>query len=252
MPDLDFLRLYFCFVAFLLGISIGSFLNVLIYRLPLGLNPAKGRSFCPRCNTNLRARDLVPLFSYLFLKGRCRYCHEPISIRYFIVELLTGLVFTLTVYLFGPGPTAFSHIIVFCLLIVIAYIDYDRLYIPNYLTLSVLLVQLIRMLYLEGEEPRFLLITALIPPALLLITSLISKLLSRGGFGFGDIKLALALGAGVYLGTFSYYMILTFLTQFFILLLATLANKSLSKQIAYAPGLVMTYIIYMLTQGFLC
>lgn len=251
MPELDFLRLYFCFVAFLLGISIGSFLNVLIYRLPLGLNPAKGRSFCPNCNTNLRARDLVPLFSYLFLKGRCRYCSQPISIRYFTVELLTGVVFTLTVYLFGPGLLSLSHIAVFSALIVIAYIDYDRNKIPNYLTFFVLIVNLLRVFYLEEARLTDVLMTTLIPASLLLLASLISKFFSGPAFGMGDIKLALALGTGLAYSTIYFYLILTFLTQLIILLRAVIAKNSLLKSFAYAPGLVFTYIVYILVGGFL-
>lgn len=251
MSELDFLRLYSCFVAFLFGISIGSFLNVLIYRLPLGLNPSKGRSFCPNCHTNLKGRDLIPLFSYLFLRGRCRYCAQPISIRYFVVELLTGLVYTTTVFMLGLNPVSLSHLLVFSALIVIAYIDYDKRYIPNYLSLVVLLTNLMRLFLLEGARPVYVLICALVPPLLLLSASLISKLFSGSGFGFGDIKLALALGAGLQYPTLMYYLLLTFLTQVIILMCAKLAYMSDYKTFPYAPGLVATYVVYTLTQGLL-
>lgn len=250
MPEQLLLKAYFCFVAFLFGISIGSFLNVLIYRLPLGLNPAKGRSFCPNCNTSLKGRDLIPLFSYLFLKGRCRYCSQPISIRYFIVELLTGLLYTLTVYLYDVNFVSLAHLASLSALIVIAYIDYDRRIIPNYLTLFVLIVNILRTYYLQGLSPRDILITALVPPALLLGASLLAKFFSKRGFGFGDVKLALALGAGLEFTTFSLYLGLTILSQFIILIGGILANKSPQKKLPYAPSLVATYIIYILTKGF--
>lgn len=81
-------------MAFIFGIVVGSFLNVCIYRLPNDESLVTPPSHCPRCGTRLRSRDLVPLFSYLFLRGKCRYCATPISPRYFTIELISGLLFT--------------------------------------------------------------------------------------------------------------------------------------------------------------
>ncbi len=80
--------------AFIFGITVGSFLNVCIYRLPADASIVTPPSHCPRCNTRLRPADLVPLFSYLCLRGKCRYCKTPISPRYFIIEFVTGALFT--------------------------------------------------------------------------------------------------------------------------------------------------------------
>jgi len=80
--------------SFLFGITVGSFLNVCIYRLPAGESIVHPPSHCPRCNKRLQPADLVPLLSYLALRGKCRYCHTRISPRYFIIELITGLLFT--------------------------------------------------------------------------------------------------------------------------------------------------------------
>lgn len=79
--------------AFIFGITIGSFLNVCIYRLPLGESLSTPPSHCPKCNTRLRTPDLFPLFSFLLLRGRCRYCGVRISWRYFSIELITGFLF---------------------------------------------------------------------------------------------------------------------------------------------------------------
>ncbi len=81
-------------VAFLYGIVVGSFLNVCIYRLPLGESLVAPPSHCPKCHTRLKPRDLFPLLSYLWLGRKCRYCKTPISPRYFIIELISGLLFT--------------------------------------------------------------------------------------------------------------------------------------------------------------
>ena len=81
-------------MAFIFGIVVGSFLNVCIYRLPHDESLVTPPSHCPKCNTRLRSRDLVPMFSFLFLRGRCRYCGVPISWRYITIEFITGLLYT--------------------------------------------------------------------------------------------------------------------------------------------------------------
>ncbi len=90
-------------MAALFGLLIGSFLNVCIYRLPAGITIVRGHSFCPRCKHPLGAADLVPVFSYLLLGRRCRYCSEPISPRYARIELLTGFYYALAAFAFRPG-----------------------------------------------------------------------------------------------------------------------------------------------------
>ena len=96
----------FVFYAALMGLLIGSFLNVCIYRLPAHETITRGRSYCPRCHHDLRGADLVPVVSYLVLGRRCRYCHEPISPRYARIELLTAAFFILTAWLWSPAQTA--------------------------------------------------------------------------------------------------------------------------------------------------
>ena len=89
----------FSFFIFIFGLCVGSFLNVVIYRLPRGLGFVKGRSFCPHCKKKIKWFDNVPLISFILLKGRCRVCHSPISWRYPVVELTTALL-TLLIFNF--------------------------------------------------------------------------------------------------------------------------------------------------------
>lgn len=96
MDVFTFLYVYYAVFALLFGIVLGSFLNVVIYRLPAGRTISKGRSNCMTCGHTLAAKDLVPLFSWLFLRGKCRYCGAPIASRYAKIESLTGVVFFLT------------------------------------------------------------------------------------------------------------------------------------------------------------
>jgi prepilin signal peptidase PulO-like enzyme (type II secretory pathway) len=94
---------FWIFMAALPGLLIGSFLNVCIYRLPAGLTIVHGHSFCPSCKHNLGPLDLVPVFSYLLLGRRCRYCQQPISPRYMRVELVTAIYFALAAAIWRPG-----------------------------------------------------------------------------------------------------------------------------------------------------
>src|SRR5574337_2029653 len=92
-------------LAFLLGTTIGSFLNVCIWRLPRGQSIAYPPSHCPTCGTRIRTRDNVPVLSYLLLRGRCHACETHVSLRYPAVELLTGVMSMLVLYRFGVSAT---------------------------------------------------------------------------------------------------------------------------------------------------
>ena len=92
-------------IAFLLGAALFSFMNVVAWRLPRGKNPLTGRSFCPQCGAALTAGDLVPVFSWLFLRGRCRHCRAPIPVRYLLVELLGGVLALGCRWRFGTAYT---------------------------------------------------------------------------------------------------------------------------------------------------
>ena len=97
------LTIYIIIISFIFGTVFGSFMNCLSWRYVNHESVLKGRSHCAVCGHELGAADLVPVFSFIFLKGRCRYCHEKISPRYVIVELITGLLFAVTAVRFGVG-----------------------------------------------------------------------------------------------------------------------------------------------------
>jgi len=110
-------------IAFVLvGLAVGSFLNVCIDRLPAGQSLFRPRSHCPACETPLAARDLIPVASYLFLRGKCRYCSAPIPTRVLLVEAGTGLSFLLLWWRFGLSTEMALAALVVCTLIVIAVI----------------------------------------------------------------------------------------------------------------------------------
>jgi len=118
-------------IAFVYGIIVGSFLNVCIYRLPEEQSVVTPPSHCPKCNTKLKGVDLVPLFSFLALGRKCRYCGAPISWRYFTIELVTGLVWVATYLKFGYGIDFFAYVFFLSALIVAFVVDFEHFIIPD-------------------------------------------------------------------------------------------------------------------------
>jgi leader peptidase (prepilin peptidase)/N-methyltransferase len=121
--------------AFVLGLIVGSFANVCIHRLPLDQSVVSPPSRCPACATLIRARDNVPLLSWLLLRGRCRSCRAPISARYPAVELVNGLLYALLAATGGPTPVTLVKMAFATVLLVLAFIDLDHQLLPDVLTL---------------------------------------------------------------------------------------------------------------------
>ncbi|MBP2651987.1 MAG: Prepilin peptidase [Firmicutes bacterium] len=177
------------FIA-LLGLVIGSFLNVCIYRLPENLSVVYPRSRCGLCGTTLTALDLVPVLSYLVLKGRCRHCGGKFSPRYALVEILTAALFCWCWLVFGLTAVLPGSLILVSFLIVITFIDYDhQLILDKVLVLLAICGLVINLL--TGEVGIVdMILSSLGGGGFLLVVALIS----RGGMGGGDIKFAAALG----------------------------------------------------------
>jgi leader peptidase (prepilin peptidase)/N-methyltransferase len=179
-----------------LGLIIGSFLNVVIYRstkegLKLWDPPY---SFCPNCKKRIRWYDNVPLLSYVLLKGRCRYCGWKIPLRYPIVEFLTGLVFLLNSLFMKNGLDLLLASVISSSLIAISFIDLETFLIPDYLNFTVVSASFIMALrgHFLDHLLAFFLVTAMF---------LMLKFLYREGLGTGDV--ILAMGIGVLLTPFS-------------------------------------------------
>ncbi len=175
---------------FLFGICIGSFLNVIIFRLPKGILLFKNnRSFCFSCKEKIAYYDLIPLLSYFILGGKCRNCKAKISIRYPLVEFATGLIACLCLWQFGLTLKAFCAFTVGAIFICISLIDMDRMEIPNQLTIA-LIVPAVASVFLFNEplSSRFIGLYAVSLPMLGL------SLIIPTAFGFGDIKLIAVCG----------------------------------------------------------
>ncbi|MBO8159238.1 A24 family peptidase [Thermosyntropha sp.] len=179
----------FVVFVFLLGLIIGSFLNVVIYRLPEGKSVVWPGSFCPECGIRLKALDLIPVLSYVFLKGRCRYCNSQISPVYPAVELLTGFLFVLVYMKYGLTLQTLTGIVLTSLLIPAAIIDIKKGIIPNKITYPGVVAGL--ALSFTGIGVK----NSLAGAASLAAVYLLAAVLSRGGMGGGDVKLAAVIGA---------------------------------------------------------
>ena len=193
--------------VFVFGIIIGSFLNVCIYRIPAGLSIVKPPSRCPSCETKLKPLDLVPVLSWIFLKGRCRYCGEKISPRYMLVELLTGSVFVLAYMSFGLTTGLAAALVLTSLLIAVAFIDIDTQTIPNGLIIFGLSAGLVFVFakvspgskadyWPNALDALFGSLVGFVP--LLLINLGAMLILKKEGMGGGDMKLMAV--AGLFLG----------------------------------------------------
>ena len=198
--------------ALLVGLSVGSFINVAADRLPQGRSLVKPRSFCDTCNRPLASRDMVPVLSYLWLKGRCRYCGASIPVRVMLTEAATGLLFVILYIKFGFGIEFVVACAIVTLLLVVTIIDLehrlilDRVIFPSMVAL-LLLASLWPLLgdprFFLGDLPRFF----LGDPGLLdsflnsvaagfgaFLVFLVIYLIYPPGMGFGDVKLAGLLG----------------------------------------------------------
>ncbi|MCR4427794.1 MAG: prepilin peptidase [Caldiserica bacterium] len=185
----DAVKIIFLVFAFLFGLVIGSFLNSVIYRLPRKIPLSKGRSFCPKCGHGLKAFDLVPLFSFLFLKGKCRYCGAPISFRYPLVELLAGAGIALLFWFYDLSLPFFTWAVLFLLLLPLFFIDLEHKLLPDVLTIPGIFLGL-GFQFARGNFWQSPLGAAIGGVLFLLI-----YLLWKGGMGEGDIKLAAMIGA---------------------------------------------------------
>lgn len=177
----------FHLAAFMVGLTIGSFLNVCIHRLPKGESIVHPRSRCPHCGRMIAAYDNVPVLSYLWLRGRCRHCHSRISPFYPLIELLTGLTFLLVYHRWGISPPAVKAVLLASALIVLTFTDLRERLLPDRITFPGIAAGFLFALWLPLEDG-----TAALLLRLLGGTNLSAVLLS-----VADALLGALLGAGL-------------------------------------------------------
>jgi leader peptidase (prepilin peptidase) / N-methyltransferase len=187
---------YMAVLSFLLGLVLGSFMNVCIYRIPVKMSIVKPGSHCRSCSASIKWYDNIPLLSYLILRGRCRHCGTPIGFRYPLVEGLAG-VLSLALFLrHGPG-FIYLYMLVFSLsLVVISFIDLDHMIIPDVLSIPGIVLGLLGSFLVPYLSPLDSLIGIIAGGGTFYIIAYgYSLLRGKEGMGGGDIKLIAMIGA---------------------------------------------------------
>ncbi len=255
---------------FLFGLSVGSFLNVVIYRLETKESILLSRSHCPRCGTLLKWFDLIPLLSFIFQKGRCRYCNQKISYQYPSVELAIGLLFLLIFSLDLSIGQIFYYLIISCFLIIIFVYDLRHYLIPDKIVYSAIGIALLYQLafafdfaslrsggiYGQLVGPSF---SELVEGYKLFFSYLLSAILAAGFFlslvlisrgkwmGLGDVKLASLMGLVLGWPNILSALFLAFLSGAVVgLTLVVLGKKGLKSQIPFGPFLAGATILTVL------
>ena len=238
----------FLMLLFILGLTIGSFLNCVIYRLEKNQGFILGRSFCPSCHHVLNWRDLIPLLSFISLKGKCRYCQKPISRQYPLVELLTGALFLLNFLILSPSLSAFDllrlvyYLIVSCLLIVIFIFDLKYYLIPDQFVYSAIAVSAVWYFassfffsfYTSREIFNF--IYSAIGSALFFLS--IYLLTRKKGMGFGDVEVAFFMGLLLGFPNIIVALFLAFFSGALVgIILMVFNKKTLKSELAFGPFL---------------
>ncbi|MCI4625295.1 MAG: prepilin peptidase [Candidatus Magnetoovum sp. WYHC-5] len=187
-------------VALLFGLIVGSFLNVCIYRLPReGMSIVKPRSSCPFCKQPIKPWHNIPVLSYILLRGKCAYCKTQISMRYPIVELMNGIIYTFCIYKFGLHEYTILYMALASALIVVTFIDLEFMIIPDRITLAGIIIGLIASSFILINPHKTNELLGITGSLIGLFTGggifYIIALISRGGMGGGDIKMMAMVGS---------------------------------------------------------
>ncbi|MFC4409893.1 prepilin peptidase [Chungangia koreensis] len=234
------MEIVYIILFFIYGLLFGSFFNVVGLRVPIGESIVHPPSHCTNCNRRLTALDLVPVFSYLFLKGKCRRCGNRISPIYPIMELLTGVLFAFAYYQLGFTYELIVGILFISLLVIITVSDFAYMLIPNKI-LFPFAILLAAGRFLSPLDPWWDSITGAVFSFLLLLAIAV---LSNGGMGGGDIKLFFVIG--IVLG-----FIQSLLTLFFAAVIGAIAGiivlkktgKGKKTPVPFGPSIAASAII---------
>ena len=240
----------FAITIFILGLLIGSFLNVCIYRIPRGESIAYPPSHCTSCGNNIKYYDLIPVLSWIFLRGKCRKCSEKISIRYALVEITTAILFLLTYFQYGVSIYLARYLILIPFLIVIAMIDYDTMEVYTTTTwIGIAMgVVLLGVNFYVGEPVVTYIYGGLLGAGIIIFIILLSKLIiGTEGMGWGDAEICGL--CGLFLG-----FKLTFTMMFFSFIIGGVIGIYLLKfkkkngrtEMPFGPSIIMAAFLMII------
>lgn len=215
----------------LIGLAWGSFLNVLIYRVPRKMSLLKPPSSCPECHHRIKFYHNIPVISYIWLKGKCRYCGAKIPISYFIVELSTPIIFILLYLKFSLSLHFFISCLFSSAMVVLCVIDYNHQILPDIITLPGLAGTLVYSLFRSDLNLTESLLGAVLGAGfLLLVYALYYLIRKKEGVGMGDVTIMLFIGS--YLG---------WKLSFFTLLLASFVGAAVGIYMVYVKKKTFQY-----------
>ena len=235
-------------LIFILGLIVGSFCNVCIYRIPKNESIIYPTSHCPKCRTTIKPVDNIPLLSYILLKGRCRNCGSKISIQYPVVELLTGMIYLIIYLIYGLSIQSLIYIILSSALIIIAFIDLNEQIVPDVISLPGIGVGLILSFFVPYLSFINSALGVVVGGGIILIIALVgSMIFKREAMGGGDVKLAAMIGA--FLGW--RYTIISLFLGFFLGALAGIflilsKIKSKEEMVPFGPFIALGSLITLL------
>ena len=238
-------------VCGLLGLAVGSFLNVVIYRVPRKESVVRPRSRCPGCGTQLAERDNIPIVSWVLLRGHCRTCGDPISARYPLVELTTAALFVAAALRFGLDWVLPAYLVFFAALVAITFIDLELYIIPNRVLYPAVFISIPLLVLAAAAQSEWgNLERAVIGAVVAWVFFLVLHLVSPRGMGFGDVRLSFLLG--LFLGWLDLRHV--FLGVFFGFLLGSIVGVALmilrrrgrKDHIPFGPFLAVGAIVAVL------
>ena len=235
-------------LIFILGLIVGSFCNVCIYRIPKNESIIYPASHCPKCRTTIKPVDNIPLLSYILLKGRCRNCGSKISIQYPVVELLTGMIYLIIYLIYGLSIQSLIYIILSSALIIIAFIDLNEQIVPDVISLPGIGVGLILSFFVPYLSFINSALGVVVGGGIILIIALVgSMIFKKEAMGGGDVKLAAMIGA--FLGW--RYTIISLFLGFFLGALAGIflvlsKIKSKEDMVPFGPFIALGSLITLL------
>ncbi len=238
---------YISVLSFLLGLVLGSFMNVCIYRIPEKMSIVNPGSHCRTCSAVIRWYDNIPLLSYLILRGRCRQCKAPIGFRYPLVEVLAGAL-SLALFLRHGLSLIYLHTLVFSLsLVVISFIDLDHMIIPDVLSIPGIIIGILASFIVPYISPLESLIGMIAGGGTFyLIASGHSLLTGKEGMGGGDIKLIAMIGAWMGWRPLPIVVLISALAGILIGGIFIIASgKGARARIPFGPFLALGALIYL-------
>jgi leader peptidase (prepilin peptidase)/N-methyltransferase len=237
----------FNWYIFFIGMCIGSFLNVCIYRLPAGKSIVRPASACPVCGNPIHWYDNIPLISYVILRGRCRGCSTPISLRYPIIELLCGLFAMASAMQYGINMSALIYFILIAALLVITFIDIDHRIIPDVISLPGIPLGFLCSFILPQLKWSDSLIGIAVGGGSLLTIALGYQFITgKDGMGVGDIKLLAMIGAFLgWKGVFFTIMASSLIGTAVGIVVMLRSGKGMKMAVPFGPFLSMGAILYV-------